>query len=240
MSYNGEGVRAFVCALDDMQNTNIIYADIKLSRVLKCLAFYKEFRGVLAYCNQAFDYEAEKTRSLTKVGDTQVLRLPKVPKALVAFVANLLLEFDKGSMDVVKFSCTYFPDISKQESYRTFFERVIVPFKLSLVEFVVNGIAEEPAVVERTVDFAPSGLAQQTEYLIVNMYETVRSANMEEEKRADFLVMIEGFAAALDSRDALMIKAVWIGLKGALDSSRLCKKEISEIDETLRLYLVTK
>lgn len=241
MPYNGgEAVRAFVCALDDMQNANIVYVDIKLSRVLRCLAFYKEFRGVLAYCNRGFDYQAEKRRALTEVGESPVLRLPKSAKGLVAFVASLLMEFDQDKMNIVLFASTYFPDISKQESYRTFFERVIVPFKLALVEFVVNGIAEEPEIVERTVEFASNGLSQQTEYLIVNMYEAVQTASIDDDRRADLLLMIEGFAAALDARDTLMIRAVWLGLKGALDEVDLCRKEILEIDETLRLFLVAK
>lgn len=240
MAYTGEGVQALMCALDDMQNANIVYADIKLARVLRCLAYYKEFRGVLAYCNQGFDYTAEKARVLGRFGEGSMLRLPKAAKNLVAFVANLLMDFDAGNLDIIKFSGTYFPDISKQESYKTFFERVIVPFKLALVEFVVNGIAKEPEIVERSVEFAHSGLSQQTEYLLVSIYETVQTASIEDYKRADLLVMIEGFAGALDARDTLLIKAVWLGLKGALEALKLCKKEIAEIDDTLRLFLVAK
>ena len=239
MAYTSEGVQAFICALDDLQKSNVMYAGFKLTRVLKCLAFYNEFRGVLAYCNRSFDYEAEKSKAFAKSGDADVLRLPKSSKGLVAFVANLLLEFDKGSLDIIKFSCTYFPDISMQESYKRFIEMVVVPFKLALVEFVVNGIAEQPEVVERTVEFAHNGLNQQTEYLIVNMYEAVQGASLEDDTRADLLVMIEGFAAALDARDALMIKAIWIGLKNILSEVGLCRKEISELDDTLRMFLVS-
>lgn len=51
-TYSGEGVNALVCALTDMQNTNIIYAEGKLTKVLQCLAFYGEFKSALAFCNQ--------------------------------------------------------------------------------------------------------------------------------------------------------------------------------------------
>ena len=54
------------------------------------------------------------------------------------------------------------------------------------------------------------------------------------------MVMLEGFAAALDARDSLMIKAIWLGLRKALTAQRLCKKEVEKVDEVLRMYLVTK
>jgi len=239
-NYSGEGVNALVWALTDMQNTNIIYAEGKLIKVLQCLAYYNEFKNVLAFCNKGFDYDAEKRKALTVSGDRYVLRLPQHPQKLVAFVAKLLLEFDQGTMNMMKFVIDYFPDNSKQGSYLTFFERVITPFKHAIVDFVINGVADEPAPIEREVDFAPNGLSQQTEYLIVNMYNTVRECGLDNNAREDFCVMIEGFAAALDSRDLLMIKAIWLGLRGALERAKLCSKEVAEIDEVLRLYLVSK
>ncbi|MCM1306868.1 MAG: hypothetical protein NC037_05645 [Bacteroides sp.] len=239
-TYSGEGVNALVCALTDMQNTNIIYADGKLGKVLQCLAYYGEFKSALAFCNQGFDYNAEKKKALTTSGNRAVLRLPKHPKTLVAFVVQLLLEFDAGTLDLMKFVIDYFPDNSKQGSYLTFFERVMTPFKHAIVDFAVNGVGDEPIAIEREVDFAPDGLSQQTEYLIVNMYNTVRECGLDSEERENFCVMIEGFAAALDARDSLMIRAIWLGLRGALRREKLCAKEIAEIDQLLRLYLVSR
>lgn len=238
-TYSGEGVNALVCALTEMQNTNIIYADGKLTKVLQCLAFYPEFKKTLAFCNRGFDYSAEKSKALTASGERAVLRLPKHPKTLVAFVSNLLLEFDSGSLDLMKFVIDYFPDSSKQGSYLTFIERVITPFKHAIVDFAVNGVADEPVAIEREVDFAHEGLSQQTEYLIVNMYNTVRECGLDSTESENFCVMIEGFAAALDARDSLMIRAIWLGLKWALQHKKLCAKEIAEIDEQLRIYLVS-
>ena len=90
------------------------------------------------------------------------------------------------------------------------------------------------------MEFASSGLHQQTEYLLVAIYNAVQEAQIDEGERQDFMVMLEGFAAALDTRDSLMIKAIWLGLKKSLYSQKLCAKEIEKINDTLRLYLVTK
>lgn len=137
----------------------------------------------------------------------------------------MLVEFDAGSMDLVTFSSTYYPQETKQASFEQFCTKVIEPFKLALVSLVVEGIDEEPKSVERTVEFASSGLHQQTEYLLVNIYNTVQDAEITLDERADYMVMLEGFAAALDARDSLMIKAIWLGLRKALTAQRLCKKK---------------
>ena len=59
MNYNGEGVHALVCAVEDLTNSNLIFVDRKLKPVLKCLAYYPEFRSVFSKCNQGFDYDSE-------------------------------------------------------------------------------------------------------------------------------------------------------------------------------------
>lgn len=117
---------------------------------------------------------------------------------------------------------------------------MVEPFKLALVSLVVDGVEEEPQAVERTVEFASSGLHQQTEYLIVAMYNSLQETDISEEERAEFMIMLEGFAAALDTRDSLMIKAVWTGLRKSLNAKKLCAKEVEKVNEVLRLYLVTK
>ncbi len=240
MQYNGEGVHAFVCALEDMQNSNLIYVDKKLSQVLRCLSYYDEFRTVLSYCNQNFDYQVEKRKALTKIGENNFLKLPKNPKTLVALVVNMLVEFDDGRMDIVAFSNAYFPQSTQQESYNECFLKLLDPFKIALVSLVVDGISEETPIVERTIEFVSSGLQQQTEYLLVNMVKVVQEAHVQDDERAELSLLLEGFAAALDTRDALMIKCVWLGLKRTLATFKLCQKEIEKVDEAMKLYLIVK
>ncbi len=240
MEYKSEGVHALVCALEDLQNSNLIFVDRNLPAVLKCLAYYPEFRQVLSHCHQGFDYQLEKRKACGKIGDSNVFRLPKNPKTLVALVSSMLLEFDAGDMDLVTFASVYFPHPSKQASWDECFVRVIEPFKLALVNLVVDGYEEEQEEVERHIEFASSGLHQQTEYLLVAMANAVQEAQLDESVRGEFQVILEGFAAALDSRDSLMIKAIWLGLKHALNTYKLCKKEIEKVNDVLKLYLVIK
>ena len=240
MEYTGEGIEALVAALDDLQNAGLIMADKKIKAVLKCLAYYDEFRTVLAYCSDGFDYAAEKRKALQKAGDYHVLRLPKNAKTLVPLVAGLLVEFDDGTEDFISFCATYYPAADRQGSMTACCADMLERFKLDIVSLVVEGVKEEAPLVERTVEFAPEGLQKQTEYLLVAMVRAVDDGSLAEEDRKDLLTMLEGYSAALDTRDTLMIKAVWLGVKRALASLKMCAKEIAAMDELLRLYLVSK
>ncbi len=229
-----------VSVLDDMQGSSLILVDKKNRSLLKCLAYYEEFRTVLQYCNQSFDYEAEKRKALQRVGEHKVLRLPKGDRQLVALVAGLLLEFDEGSMDFVTFASDYFPCGDKQESFQHCYTSVLEPFKQALVRLVVQGADEEPRYIERAVDFASEGLRPQAEYLLVAFVKRVRESNMSEVAREEYLVMLEGLAAALDTRDTLIIKAIWLGIKRTFSADGFCKKEAEAMDDLLKMYLITK
>ena len=240
MEYTGEGIEALVAALDDLQNAGLIMADKKIKAVLKCLAYYDEFRTVLAYCSDGFDYAAEKRKALQKAGDYHVLRLPKSAKTLVPLVAGLLVEFDDGTEDFISFCATYYPAADRQGSMTACCADMLERFKLDIVSLVVEGVKEDAPLAPRTVEFAQDGLQKQTEYLLVAMVRAVDDGSLSEEDRKDLLTMLEGYSAALDTRDTLMIKAVWLGVKRALASLKMCAKEIAAMDELLRLYLVSK
>ncbi len=240
MAYNGEGVAALVSIIDELHTVNLILADKKVKEMLKCLAFYPEFRHVLGHVNKSFDYQSEKRKALQKVGEHNVLRLPKGEKQLVALISGMLVEMDNGAMDLLSFSRDYFPSSSGQESLLLFVASVIEPFKYALVSMVVNGIKEEQLLVERTIDFAPNGLAEQVKNILVSIVKTVNENLGDTVARGDLMLMLEAFAAALDSKDVLMIKALWVGLKRYLATYKVCAREVEKTDEVLKMYLTTK
>ena len=240
MAYSGEGVAALVSIIDELQTVNLILADKKVKELLKCLAFYPEFRTVLGHVNKGFDYQAEKRKALQKVGEHNVLRLPKNDNQFVALIMGMLVEMDAGSMDLLSFTRNYFPATTGQESLDLFVSKVVEPFKYALVNMVVNGIKEEQVLVERTVDFAPSGLGEQVKNILVAIVKTVNETVQDKNVRGELMLMLEAFAAALDSRDVLMIKALWTGLKKYLGTLKICSREIEKTEEVLKMYLTTK
>jgi len=240
MEYTGEGIQALICAVDDLSKSNLIFADKKLTQVLKCLAYYDEFKIVLRHCSQGFNYEIEKQKAMTKLGETDILKLPKNEKHMVSLVLGLLVDMDSGLLDLISFSDTYFPRSTKQEAFKEFCTNVVEPFKFAIVQMVIEGFDDDPQNVKRNIELAQEGLHQQTQYLIVNISNEVKGSSLDEEDRLEIRIMIEGLAAAMDSRDSLMIKSIWIGLRRVLKMYKLCEKEIQNMDESLRMYLIIK
>ncbi len=239
MTNNSEGINALVCAIDDLKKSSMIYVDKRIGSVLKCLAYYKEFREVLTACSKGFDYSFEKGMAFSKLGDNYVVKLPSDGRRLVALICNLLVEFDAGSVGIFDFVGAYFPAPTQQESLDKFYASVLDPFKQTVVRYVWEGVEEQPAApIERDVKFASSGLKKRTEYLMYNISKALHE--FEGEGRADYIVMLEALAAAIDSRDSLMIRALWIAVRRALEAEDLCAKERAEFDGVLKLYMIAK
>ena len=180
--------------------------------------------------------ENEKLELVTKDFDFNSCK----DKELVAFVSNLLVEFDSGAEDIMDFASRYFPSESTQASIALFMKEVMDPFKKAIAYLVVNGIEEEYKGEGRVVAFAANGIYEQTESIIVNMIDEITESNLNEKDKDDCFLMLEGLAAALDTRDILMIRAIWCGLKKELEKNNLCKVQIGRMQEQMKLYLVLK
>ena len=240
MEYNGEGIEALVALIEEMKRTSIILLDKKVKELLKLLAYYNEFRDVLTEVNKNYVHEDGKRRALVTFVGRDVIKVPTDNKELVAFVSNLLVEFDSGAEDIMDFASRYFPSESTQGSIALFMKELMDPFKKAIAYLVVNGVEEEYKGEGRVVAFAANGIYEQTESIIVNMIDEITESNLNEKDKDDCFLMLEGLAAALDTRDILMIRAIWCGLKKELEKNNLCKVQIGRMQEQMKLYLVLK
>ncbi len=223
----------------EMQKSSIIFADKKIKNILKCLAFYDEFKEVLAYANMGFNFDQEKQKAKDGFQDTGKLRIPKGDKNIVAFVSNLLLDFDNGEEDFIAFSAKYFSGADRQECCNLCFDSLFKPFLSSFKTLVKDGVVDVTHNA-KSIEFAPDGLKNQTEYIFVEFVKAVQNSPYSADERNELLFILEGFAGAFDSRDTLIIRAMWLAVRRILKDKKLCKKEIALMDETLKLYLLLK
>ena len=240
MEYNGEGIEALASLIEEMKRTSLIFFDKKIKELLKLLAYYDEFKYVLTEVNKNYVHADGKRRALVTFVGNDVIKIPTDNKELVAFVSNLLVEFDSGEMNVMDFASRYFPSDSTQNSINLFMVGLMDPFKKALAYLVVNGVEEEYKGEGRVVAFAANGIYEQTESIIVHMIDEITESNLSESEKDDCFLMLEGLAAALDTRDILMIRAIWCGLKKELEKNNLCKVQIGRMEEQMKLYLVLK
>ena len=83
-------------------------------------------------------------------------------------------------------------------------------------------------------------MGEQVKNILVNIVKSVNETQSNITVRNELLLMLEAFAAALDNRDALIIKALWTGLKKYLSSVKICTREIEQTETVLSMYLSTK
>ncbi|HKL94538.1 MAG TPA: hypothetical protein VJZ69_04570 [Clostridia bacterium] len=237
-----EGMNAFVAILEDMAASPVVMSAKKIKSLLKCIAYYDEFRAAVDIAKDDFDYEETMSRCYVEVGKSASFRMPMGTKDKVAIVICLLLDFDQGKRDFYDFIIKCFPDDSAVDSYIQFCIKILRPFKEAMLSLIENGDSDEfaPSAIKQEVEFANDGIQNQTEYLIITILEKIKVASITDSERADMLVMMEGFAAAIDNRDSLMIRAIWLGLKKNLISHKICQAEIAKLEDALRLYLVIK
>lgn len=240
MEYKGEGIEALAALIEEMKRSSLIFLDKKVKELLKLLAYYDEFRYVLTEVNKNYTHADGKRRALVTFVGNDVIKIPTDNKELVAFVSNLLVEFDSGEMDIMDFASRYFPSDSTQNSINLFMTELMDPFKKALAYLVVNGVEEEYKGEGRVVAFAANGIYEQTESIIVHMIDEINESNLNEKDKEDCFLMLEGLAAALDTRDILMIRAIWCGLKKEFEKNNLCKVQIGRMEEQMKLYLVLK
>ena len=138
MEYNGEGIEALAALIEEMKRTSIILLDKKVKELLKLLAYYSEFREVLTEVNKNYVHEDGKRRALVTFVGRDVIKVPTDNKELVAFVSNLLVEFDSGAEDIMDFASRYFPSESTQASIALFMKELMDPFKKAIAYLVVN------------------------------------------------------------------------------------------------------
>ena len=71
-------------------------------------------------------------------------------------------------------------------------------------------------------------------------FETaVKEAQPEETVSYELQFMLDTFATVLEQRDAVVIKAYWMGLKHYLENQKIAAKEVKEIDALMKDYLLS-
>jgi len=238
MDKNSEAFAALGDACASIISSNVVMLPKKIKALLKCVAYYEVFREAVGQAQESFNFgEAEK--AALRGGS---YKLPALNRDRVALTLAILLEMDLGKRDIIEFLQGAFPSEDISVSLKNFYYEMIEPFRQALIDLTMTAEKKEEQSyldTERAIEFASAGLNYQAAGYLISIKEAVNLKTSDEE-RPYFLIMVDGLSAALDSKDTLMIRAIWAGLKLALKSEKICKEEILAIDELLRLYIVNK
>lgn len=225
--------------LDEFEQSKLMSAGKCVSTLLKCLAYYPELRKAVEGCTKNFDYEKAFSHAAVNFGTHASFNLPENPRRQVGLCVCLFSEFDLAKRDLMKFVFDFFPAETRQDSYAAFLEGVVKPFKAA-----INAVLEGKAVSdgarrgEEELSAVNEGVTEQANFVVLNMVDVIRGASLEDAERAECMTVLEGFALAVDMRDSVLLKTVWIGLKNTLARYRLCAKQLKELEKILKDFAV--
>lgn len=233
-------IKKFDVAIQEFYHSRLILVDRVIASFLQTLAQDAELMGVLESCSSTTGYAAEYKKAVSKDGIGSYFLLPKGAKQIVTLVTGLLYEFDNKTLSIIDFVTKFFPADSAHGSYTDFCNRLITPY----AEAFRGRLLGEPEAISDTLAETPSAppafpdkAKEDCEYWLGALLDVVTGDNnTSEEKRREFVTIIKGMLYVLNSRNPLLIKLLWIGLKNTLGVYKPGKRELGEIKSLLFTY----
>ncbi|HRR90331.1 MAG TPA: hypothetical protein P5161_06105 [Eubacteriales bacterium] len=233
-----EAIAALDAAANELMSSKLMTAGLSVKNLLRCIAYFPELRKAAESAVKGFDYPRAYSRALANLGTHTTFKMPENPKKQAALGICLFTEFDLHKRDFMKFVMDFFPRENRGESYSAFLNAVAAPFIKSFKYVLEGGLAvkEEEIKAEAAAVAVSQGIAEQSKYIISVITETVKGASLEAAEREECQTVIDGFSLAVDTRDPILLKVVWIGLKNTMTKFRLCHKQIKELETLLNAY----
>lgn len=128
----------FFSACNEMIDGRFILSDIKISKILTAIANSTILYDVVARCMNGFNFrtELQNAKVDNKVNGGYFV-LPSDEKKIIALVFCLLLEVDKGKMNLQSFvNDNFYSTEGYNISYSNFALNVLVPFKNSFLNIL--------------------------------------------------------------------------------------------------------
>ena len=216
-----------------MLHSKFIMSSNCIAGILKVIASVPCLTNYLIKCSQDFSFDAAYNQA-TK---TSTFKLPENSKATVAFVTELLYKFDRKEIDLTKFIKIFYPEKNFEGSYNTFCQEIIAPYLLSYSQ-IINEEDTQDAQQDTSSTIFEAARTQVTQYILALTEKVANDDSLKEEKRQDYLTMLNGLYYALEKDNGKMIKVVWLGTKSVMISYKQGVSYIQAIEKILQSYAV--
>ncbi len=216
-----------------MLNSKFIMSSNCIASILKVIASVPCLTNYLIKCSQDFSFDA----AFNQATKTSKFQLPDDSKTTVALVTELLFRFDRKEIDLTKFIKIYFPEKNFEGSYKAFCQEVIAPYLLSY-STIIHEEDVEDAKKDANVGAFDAARTQVTQYILALTEKVTADESLKEEKRNDYILMLNGLYYAFEKDSAKMIKVVFIGLKSVMASYKQGASYILAIEKILESYAV--
>ena len=153
MITTNESIDKFKEKIDELVNAKHLFAERKISEVLKVVAGSRMLYELFEYVTRGFDYKTFKSVCFISGGG---VKLPKKDEDLLALCFLLLVEIDSGTESLDDLCDTYFPaGGSAQGKFAEFVVSVVIPFALTtekVAEKIMSADEAEDKVEEAATE----------------------------------------------------------------------------------------
>ena len=216
-----------------MLKSKFIMSSNCISSILKVVASVPCLTNYLIKCSQDFSFD----RAFEDATQTSKFTLPESPKTVVAFITELLFKFDRKEIDLTKFIKVYYPERNFEGSYKAFCQDVIAAYLLAF-STIMHEENVEDAQKDVNVPILEAARTQVTQYILTLTELITNDDSIKDEKRQDYLLMLNGLYYAFEKESAKMIKVVWVGLKSVMNGYKQGGSYILAIEKILQSYAV--
>ena len=216
-----------------MLKSKFIMSSNCISSILKVVASVPCLTNYLIKCSQDFSFD----RTFDEATNTSKFTLPESPKATVAFVTELLFKFDRREIDLTKFIKVYYPERNFEGSYKAFCQDIIAAYLLAF-STIMHEENVEDAQKDVNVPILEAARTQVTQYILALNDMITNDDSLKEEKRQDYLLMLNGLYYAFEKESAKMIKVVWVGLKSVMNGYKQGGSYMLAIEKIMQSYAV--
>lgn len=253
-------LKQFFSACNEMIDGRFILSDIKIGKILTAIANSNILYDVVARCMTNFNF---RTELLNAKVDNKVnggyFVLPSDERKIIALVFCLLLEVDKGKMNLQSFvNENFYSTEGYNISYSNFAINVLVPFKNSFLnilqitedgepikmfneevntnQIVMDGIGEEQVSPTDTKATAPNNKILYANLMsaLNQLYSAVtKEPRLKDNTRQEVVIVIKGIYEAIKLENIKIINALVIPLEHLIGSVKPLRAHYQDFKECL-------
>lgn len=232
-------IKKFNDAINSFYTARLIIVERNIGRLLELIASTPELYGVIAECAKSANYQAEYKKAVSRDGVGGYFNLPANRRQLISLITGLLYEFDNKTLSIVDFVTGYFPGETSHESYLTFCEKVITPYAEAFRYMLEGEPGEISGVLSEELSIIPfpDKAKEDADFWLRSLLDIIVGDNsISESERREIVTMIKGLLYVLDTRNPMLIKIVWIGLKNTVGGRKVGFREMKETEMVLMSY----
>ena len=218
-------VTDFLNKCEEVKNCKFIMATTKIKDLLKSIVNGAELYELFNTVASKFDYIAAKERCFKEAEEDPLGRsrivLPDTRGDRLAFIFCLLVEIDRGDIQINAFLQKYYPkDGSYYASYHMFCEEIIGSLESIISDVFARDLAEptpvsvdyeKKTIAEKTVDSALVGRINAISILIAGELDFIASCRLSEEDLDAAATILTQLDVAVKACDGEAVNALACG-----------------------------